>query len=497
MAQSVHYAQDFVGGSYDYAAKGESAQRCVNLFPEQIENPSGKTNFCLRSVKALRSWRNLPQVSGTCRGLYFAEGAGRLFGVFGTTFWLFEQGSNVPTKIGSVAAGTGRVSIADNGLQIAVADGYALHVADVNEPAATIATTYTSASIPTFGGLPVEPRNVVSLGRMFFVDGSKVDARRGTIFYTQKNSTTFTDVDGVPNYFDAASMPDDMVALAAVGSRLYSLRARSFDVYALGDVEIVSRVADVSAEIGCASKSSVASVGNDLFWLGSAAAGHNSVWLAQGASAPVRVSTNAIEEALQGLDLADAIGYTFAERGHLFYALSVQAIGKTWVFDLATRLWHERADRDWDAGENRAWAPAFAATAWDGVVLFGCDNAIKVLEGNEDDEGKPVYRLRVSPVYWAEAVPVVVRDFLLDMEVATIKDLSARPVAMLSVSTDGGRTFYDLGWRSIGQTGQFLTELDWQNVGFGRGFIASVAFTEPCDISVFGARLVIETGSVR
>lgn len=490
MATSPSYSEDFVGGSYDYSAKGESVQRCVNLYPERIEAQGGKTGFCLRSVKALRSWRSLPQISGTCRGLYFDDGSEKLWAVYGRDVWMIGE-TGVPTKIGSVAAGTGRVSISDNGLDIAFADGTNLYSCSVEDGSGWAAT-----SLPTFGGKAIKPKNVVSLGRMFFIDGSGVDGRRGTIFYSQKNSTSFVDVDSVLNYFDAASMPDAIVALAVVGARLYALRSRSFDIYSLGDVEIVSRVECVSSEIGCASRGSVASIGNNLFWLGSATAGHNSVWLAQGSSAPVRVSTNAIEEKIDGRDLSDALGYCFSERGHFFYALTVRP-DRTWVYDLSTQIWHERATRNWDLGENFSWEPAFAATAWNGMVLFGCDNSLKRLEGNEDDDGRPVYRLRTSPVYWTNMLPVVCRELMLDMEVATITDLSARPFCMLKVSTDGGRTFYDVGWRSIGMTGQFRTEIRWENVGYGRTFIASVSFTEPCDVSIFGARLETETGSFR
>ena len=80
MATEPFYADDFVGGSYDYSAKGESAQRSVNLYTEQIETQGGKTKFCLRSVKALRAWKAF---SGTCRGLYFDASKGALWAVYG------------------------------------------------------------------------------------------------------------------------------------------------------------------------------------------------------------------------------------------------------------------------------------------------------------------------------------------------------------------------------------------------------------------------------
>ena len=112
-------------------------------------------------------------------------------------------------------------------------------------------------------------------------------------------------------------------------------------------------------------------------------------------------------------------------------------------------------------------------------------------------DGKPVWRERVSPIYHADASPIAVRELLLDMQVATTEDLSARPVAMLYVATDEGKLYADAGWKGIGRTGRYRDVVRWFNVGYGRTFSARVVFSENCDVTLFALRLGIEEGSPR
>ncbi|MFE1676613.1 hypothetical protein ACFMJE_18460, partial [Acinetobacter baumannii] len=57
-----------------------------------------------------------------------------------------------------------------------------------------------------------------------------------------------------------------------------------------------------------------------------------------------RISTHAIEYAIQSYStITDAIAFTYQQEGHSFYVLTFPTADKTWVFDVSTELWHERA----------------------------------------------------------------------------------------------------------------------------------------------------------
>jgi hypothetical protein len=62
--------------------------------------------------------------------------------------------------------------------------------------------------------------------------------------------------------------------------------------------------------------------------------------------------------------LADAQAFTYQQDGHSFYVLNFPAAGKTWVYDVATGEWHERAvwdsvAMDWQPHLSRCHAYGF------------------------------------------------------------------------------------------------------------------------------------------
>jgi hypothetical protein len=82
---------------------------------------------------------------------------------------------------------------------------------------------------------------------------------------------------------------------------------------------------------------------NGLFWLGTDARGQGIVYRANGYTG-VRISTHAVEYAIaQYGNISDAIAYTYQQEGHAFYVLTFPSGNATWVYDVATQAWHERA----------------------------------------------------------------------------------------------------------------------------------------------------------
>jgi len=113
----------------------------------------------------------------------------------------------------------------------------------------------------------------------------------------------------------------------------------------------LARIDGAFMETGCLAPYSVAKLDNSVFWLGSDARGNGIVYRNQGYNAQ-RVSTHAIEWQIQQYNvLNDAIGYSYQQDGHSFYVLTFPTAQATWVFDVATGAWHERAF--WDGAQFR------------------------------------------------------------------------------------------------------------------------------------------------
>ena len=100
---------------------------------------------------------------------------------------------------------------------------------------------------------------------------------------------------------------------------------------------------------GSVTLSAPCSVGTTVCWLGGGPNGQTVAYQAQGFQ-PKRISTHAQEQAWNapGFTVRDALSYAYLDAGHLFWVINFSAEQKTWVWDMTTGLWHERAG--WNAG---------------------------------------------------------------------------------------------------------------------------------------------------
>jgi hypothetical protein len=122
-----------------------------------------------------------------------------------------------------------------------------------------------------------------------------------------------------------------------------------------GDANVpLAPIAQAYLQVGCAASFSMQQIDNSLMWLGLNEQGARIVFRAQGYS-PQRVSTHAVEDYLTDLPrVSDAIAWVYQDRGHTFYCLYCPSARHTWVYDVATGMWHKRAI--WDQTYMR-WYP--------------------------------------------------------------------------------------------------------------------------------------------
>ena len=147
------------------------------------------------------------------------------------------------------------------------------------------------------------------------------------------------------DFASAEGSPDGLVALIVDHRETWLFGTNSVEVwYDAGTADFpLQRIQGAFNEIGCAAAYSVAKLDNGLFWLGSDARGRGIVYRANGYNGQ-RISTHAVEWHIQQYgNLSDAIGYTYQQDGHAFYVLIFPSADTTWVYDVATQAWHERA----------------------------------------------------------------------------------------------------------------------------------------------------------
>jgi hypothetical protein len=316
----------FIGATDQLTARTVNAERTINWYPE-IATGTPKAKVWLAPTPGLDPFVVLG--AGPVRALYAEEG--RCFAVGGSHF--FEiLASQMFVYRGSVGMDARPATIVSNG-----SDGHQLFIVSNGDGVIfnLDSNLFTPITAPDF------PRPC-SMGA--FVDGY--------FLALQANSDRFQISaleDGLT--WDAlevaqVSQTTGIVrALVPVHREVWLLGTSMTTVWAdIGDPDFpFAPIPGAFIEQGIAGLDAWTQTDNALFWIGQNADGGRVCYRAQGYT-PQRVSTHAVEQAWHALPtVADAIGWSYQDRGHAFACWYLPHAETTWVYDTATQAWHERA----------------------------------------------------------------------------------------------------------------------------------------------------------
>jgi hypothetical protein len=468
-----------LGSSYVARSVNAADNRMVNLYPEIIPEGGKEAAFLSRCPGLLRK---SSIGTGPIRGLWQTKGV--LYAVSGTGFYKVEVYGRTRLKgtlIGAVT-GTGPVSMSDNGTQIFIAcnpDGFIYN---------TNTEVFAQITDPDFPG-------AVTVG---YLDGYFV--------FNEPNSSrvwTTSLLDGTAidplSFASAEGSPDLLVSLIVDHQEAWLFGSNSVEVwYDAGTPNFpLQRIQGAFNELGCAAPYSVAKLDNGLFWLGSDDRGRGIVYRSRGYTG-IRISTHAIEWQIQEYEtISDAVGYTYQQDGHPFYVLIFPSAQTTWVYDAATQAWHERAG--WDNG-------AFARHRSNCQVVFNNE----VLVGDFENGNIYAYDLNVYSdnggiQKWLRswrALPTGSNDLKrtshhsLQIDCQTgvgIDDgQGSDPQLILRWSDDGGHTWSNEYWMSMGKIGAYFYRAIQRRLGMTlklRDRVYEVSGTDPVKIAIMGAQL--------
>lgn len=540
MAEGV-FLYPFCGGSYPYADKNVAPQRTINFYPEQIETEDGRVQFSLRPTEGESKIELDYEFNGPCRGLWWSstgpDGRSCLFGVWGTEFIRIRKlgtGALHAARLGNVGEGTNTCSICDNGFIVLVTDGTTMFGTNLTASDIEARNAYQQVHMPLLGNDGTYEARATFIGYLnqrFVCNAAEgIASSRGCFLFTNEaiddianmswhwDNTAPAELRDTPQYYSAEQNADALLALMVNEGNIYLFGERSFEVWTTNSgqdsYDPFSFVGGSQNQIGVQAPYSVAGIQRFVFWLGGSSGGRNMVFCATGSEPPQRVSTNAIEHIISGKKVRSAAyGFCYARDGHLFYCLTFPDDGTTLVYDLATKMWHERSSHNWKTGDMAPWKVRYATVAFDNMVYFGSsadESGISHLCRLEEDrgtdmDGNPIVRRRVSPVVWDSEKKVYIRDFVIDAEIGTTKYLNdapnpdivsdivcssdANPTAQLRISRDGGMTWHDSAWRKFGRTGQYTKFLRWKNLGSGRYIAVELTISEKTPIIIAACRI--------
>ncbi len=471
----------FVGGSYTARSVNFDAQRCVNLYVE-IGSGSSKSPAALIGTPGLVQYKIL-SANGGSRGLYrFTDSIA--IAVIGDAVWKIGASD---VLLGNITQLTTPVSMADNGSVIMMVTGSEGYFID------PVAETLTLIADPDF------------------VPGAKVNFLAGRFVWPQANTGRFqwtevygTNIDAL-SFATAEASPDIIVSQIAGFGELWEFGQNSTEVYQPSqDADApFAKVLGASMEIGCGAVHSVAKIDSSFFWLGRSDEGRGIVWRATGYQ-PQRVSTHAIEFAIASYgDVSDAVAFTYQQEGHSFYVINFPSANKTWCYDISTNLWHERAWRDDTTGAlNRHRAQV--QMEFDGDTIVGdweVNTLYRMRLDAYTDDFLPITRIRACQHLSADLKRQFFHSLQIDMEtgvgLGTLVPGNAGydPQAMLRWSDDGGHTWSNSHWASMGKIGQYRTRARWRRLGVSRDRVFELTITDQVKVCIIGATAEVTVGA--
>lgn len=362
-----------------------------------------------------------------------------------------------------------------------------------------------SASLLTTPPVLYSPRVFTSSAGSF--GSSHIEWSDGYFIFNEIDSNRFfvselNDISTDPLSFSSAEGSPDLIVGLIVNHRdLYMFNERSTEIYVnTGNADFpFERVQGGFLEVGCCAKYSIAKIDGVVFWLGRTVQGEGVVYSAQGPR-PQRISTHAIEQAISSYaDISTATAYVYSKNGHSFYILNFDEA--TWVYDLNTGLWHERAfTENGDLLRHRGECLLFEPDA--GMHLVGDFEDGRVYAYSDtcySDDGAEISRIRSTPHISNEGKYLFCSLLRLDMEVGVglVSGQGSNPQVMLQWSDDGGHTWSDEAWAPIdtaGAIGDFKKRVRFRRLGKFRDRVFRVTITDPVKVVFLGADLELSQG---
>jgi len=484
----------FVGQAYEAPMLLQDAEKCVNWYVEVSQNEESKTPKALLGTPGLLSQITLG--NGPVRGDWPLPGGQTALVVSGnavfkvtiaTAATATSNAVLAATQIGQISTSSGPVVIRDNGAGgiAAISDGPNGYVVNLS------AWTVNQIGDPAWLGA----------SRIAFVDGWLVFNKPGSqIFYTSPlywNGVSPMDA----TYFALKdTSTDNLVTFIEDKRELWLIGERTTEVwYDAGNATFpFSRLQGVTLQQGCAAAQSIARVGDSLVWLGANEQGQNTVKRTVGYQT-VDASTIAVNNAIKSYPvISDAIAYAYQEDEHLFYVLTFPTADATWVWDATTNMWHERLSYEPTAGRfHRHRSNCFMNFA--GMRLVGDyqnGNLYQMSRAIYSDNGEPLIAWRRAPHVWDDSDRERVFHRRLQLEftpgVGLQTGQGSDPQVMLRWSDDGGQTWSNEHWQSIGMAGKTKYRAIWRRMGNARDRVYEAKFSDPVPRDVVGASLLLD-----
>lgn len=498
-----------LGGAYQDGSLIAAAQRCINLFPEDIPRETKEGVEAVHRLRPGFRFLSAPPALGRGRGVFTANNGDVYAVVDQQVFYVNPDFVHVPVGalIGTAAT---PVSFADNNQDIVLVDGSPQGY-DINMTTRAM----TQIADPNFQGAD----RVDYLDSFFTFN----EPNSPNWYISLSNVVAFNALD----FGSKTAWPDNIVAQITIEREEWLLGSRKGEVWfnASAPGFPFQGAPGVIIEFGCCAKYSVAKQDVKIYWLSQSPEGNRMVMCSEGHGAK-RISTHAIETEFKKYPrVDDAIGGTYQIEGHGFYALHFPTADRSWFYDEATKQWHEQRYCDTNGNLHRSRAAFYAfgydtniAQDWATGTLYAID-----LNTYTDQLVSTAGGQIGSPICWVRSLPHMPGDkferitynwLIADVEVGTGLGTSNKiisggspfssgfssgfgpfglpvepPLISLRYSDDRGATWGNYILQNLGAQGEYNTTVTYWNLGMSRDKILELSGSTSQRFSLLGVYL--------
>jgi hypothetical protein len=484
----------FVGTSYTAPSIYQDDQECINFFAEidPTKQPGERGIVALYPTPGLLFQTQL--AVGEVRGLHTMSGEQILIAVSDNKVYKVTT-AMVATQIGTLTTSSGQVSISDN---ITNADGLIAYIVDGPNRYTWVVSTNTFTTLPSTDG-PWQGANVVDV-----IDNYNIYNEPGSQNWACTDLGSQYSTQALYGTSDGSS--DLLVTLIADRRQVYLLGEVTTEVWTdVGNVIAgittfpFQRVPGTFSQNGIGARFSLARFADSFVCVCKDTRGDSTIEMMQG-YAWVKISTHAVEQSLTNEITSDAFAYTYQIEGHEMYVCTFPSIGNglTWVYDGSTKSWHKWLY--WDSANavytrHRSNCGAYFNNMYivgdyENGKLYSIENAVYT------DDGATIRRLRRAKHLTTDLQRQYFEEFQIQFQPGVGLNLGQGqdPQAMLRWSNDGGSTFSNEHWVTIGKIGNYLNRAIWRRLGWSRDRIFEVVITDPIKAVIVSANLKSSAG---
>jgi len=337
-----------------------------------------------------------------------------------------------------------------------------------------------------------------------FTGGTNVDIVDNFFVYNNPGTQQFgasavlSPISPALSFASKDGAPDDLVTLIVDHREIYLLGETSSEVWVDQGTSPFpfQRIPGTSTQHGIAAPFSVARLGNSFAYLSKNNRGTAQIVQMNG-YVPQRISTHAVENSLTGQTINNAIAWTYQLEGHEVYVISFPSIQLTWCYDVASGMWHKWLYTN-NLGQYER-CRGNCAAVFQGYVLVGDYANGKIYHLDKTiytDDGQNIKRLRRAPHLVTDFQRQYFEELQIQFQpgVGLVTGTGENPQAMLRWSNDGGSTWSNEYWTSIGRIGRYLNRAIWRRLGMARDRVFEVVVTDPVKCVIVSANLKASGG---